>query len=288
MEKDQTKYWVWISRIQGIGSIKLKALLEYFKEPSKIWEANEEELLMVKGVGEQSAKEILKEEYRKDLKRYQAYMQQNDIKIINIQDNEYPKNLKQIYDPPIVLFVKGNIEILNKKSIAIVGCRECSEYGKNVAIYLAEELAKRDVVIVSGLAQGIDTYSHIGCLKESGQTIAVVGNGLDIVYPYYNKKLEQNILEKGGSIVSEYIIGTKPLRMNFPARNRIISGLSQGVVVVEARKKSGTLITVDFALEQGKEVFVVPGNITSCNSEGANELIKQGAKLVSNVEDIIN
>lgn len=288
MTEDQTKYWIWISRIQKIGSVKLKALLKHFKEPNKIWELSEEELLTIQGIGEQSVKEILKSEYRQNLEKYQKYMEQNNIQMITIQDRKYPKNLKYIYDPPIILFVKGNIETLNKKSIAIVGCRECSSYGKNVAMYLAEELVKRDIGIISGLAQGIDTYAHIGCLNKNGKTIAVVGNGLDVVYPSSNRKLEQNILEKGGCIVSEYIIGTKPLKMNFPARNRIISGLSQGVVVVEARKKSGTLITVDFALEQGKEVYVVPGNITSCNSEGTNELIKQGAKLISNVEDILN
>ena len=287
-DKDKEKYWIWLARWQGIGSKKIQSLLEYFKHPQNIWEADQKTLLEVKGIGEKLAQEIVKEEYRKDLEKYQWYMEEHNIRILTIQEESYPYRLKQIYDPPIVLFLKGSPEILNKKSIAMVGCRKCSDYGKKVAMYLAEELTKQNILIISGLAEGIDTYSHIGCLNQKGRTIAVVGNGLDMVYPYFNRTLEKKILDQGGCIVSEYIVGTKPRKMNFPARNRIISGLSQGVVVVEARKKSGTWITVDFALEQGKDIYVVPGNITSCNSEGTNELIKQGAKLITEVEDIIN
>lgn len=288
MEKEQRKYWIWLARWQGIGSKKIQALLKYFQSPKEIWKMDREKLLEVDGIGEKLVQEILKEEYRKNLEKYQWYMEEQNIQIVTIQDKRYPYRLKQIYDPPIVLFVKGNIEILSQRAIAMVGCRNCSEYGKRVAIDLAGALSKKEISIISGLAQGIDTYSHMGCLKQKGKTIAVVGNGLDMVYPPSNQKLAQEIIRQGGCMVSEYIVGTKPVKMNFPARNRIISGLSQGVVVVEAKKKSGTLITVDFALEQGKEVYVVPGNITSCNSEGTNELIKQGATLVTNVEDIIN
>ena len=160
-------------------------------------------------------------------------------------------------------------------------------YGKNIANNMAYNLSVNNINIISGLARGIDTCSHIGCLKANGTTIAVVGCGLDRVYPEENKSLFENIIKSGGAIVSEYVIGTKPLAKNFPRRNRIISGLSNGVIVIEAKEKSGTLITADFALEQGKDVYAVPGNITSINSYGTNELIKQGAKVATSVQDIL-
>ena len=178
--------------------------------------------------------------------------------------------------------------MLHTDMIAMVGCRECSNYGKEVSIKFSYELAKNNITIISGMAKGIDSYSHIGCIKAGGKTIAVLGSGLDIIYPKGNSLLYDKILSTGGLILSEYVIGTKPTKLNFPARNRIISGLSNAIVVIEAKEKSGTLNTVDFALEQGKDVFVVPGNITSANSIGTNDLIKQGAKCVTGVEDILN
>ena len=234
-------------------------------------------------------------------------MEKNDIDIISINEEKYPKILKEIYDPPISLYVKGNTEILNNKSIAIVGCRDATEYGKKAAKYFSYNLSKDGINIVSGLARGIDSYAHIGnvyCNEERkkeadklktniqtnnlqyGKTIAVVGNGLDIVYPNENKYLYDKIIETGGAIISEYPVGTKPDKMNFPARNRIVSGMSKGIIVIEAKEKSGTLITVDFALEQGRDVYVVPGNINSINSVGTNDLIKQGARLVTQYTDI--
>ena len=177
-------------------------------------------------------------------------------------------------------------EILNNKSIGIVGCRECTDYGKKATKYFAYNLSKENINIVSGLAKGVDSYAHWGTLSTVGKTIAVVGNGLDNVYPVENKELLYRILKKGGSIISEYPLGTRPEKMNFPARNRIISGMSKGVIVIEAKEKSGTLITVDFALEQGRDVYVIPGNINSVNSVGTNELIKQGAKLVTTYDEI--
>lgn len=283
----EKQYWIWISRIEKVGNIKLQKLLEKYKTPQNIWSATKEDLLKIEGIGEESAKQILKEEYRINLEKYEKYMIQNNIEIVNIYDKCYPEKLKRIYDKPIVLYVKGDKNILNNFSLAIVGCRENSEYGEIVASKISYDLAKEGIIVVSGLARGIDSIAHKGCLNANGKTIAVIGNGLDNIYPYENQKLADEIIKKGGLIVSEYIIGTKPEKMNFPARNRIISGMSDGIVVVEAKMKSGTMITVDFALEQGKEVFAVPGNITSKNSEGTNELIKQGAKIVTNYKDII-
>lgn len=282
------EHWIWLSRIEGLGPIKIKELLKQYKTPENIWKLNKNELMKVKGIGENIANSILKKEYRENLEQYVKYMKKYNIGIITIKDKDYPKNLLHIYDAPAILYYKGNKELLHTNIIAMIGCRECSNYGKEVSIKLSYELAKCGITIISGMAKGIDSYSHIGCIKAGGKTIAVLGNGLDIVYPKENSLLYNEILSTGGLILSEYIIGTKPIKLNFPARNRIISGLSNGIIVVEAKEKSGTLNTVDFALEQGKDIFVVPGNITSENSTGTNELIKQGAKCVTCVEDILN
>ena len=209
------------------------------------------------------------------------------IEKINQNDKYYPKNLLEIYNPPKQLYILGNKEILNSFNIAIIGCRLNSKYGENVAKELACKLSKLGIVITSGLAKGIDSYSHIGCLNAGGKTIAVLGSGFYNIYPKENIKIAKQIVEKGGVIISEYNPEEKPKKENFPSRNRIISGISNGVVVVEAKEKSGTFITVDLALEQGKNIFAVPGNILSKNSQGTNELIKQGAKIVTKVEDII-
>lgn len=211
-----------------------------------------------------------------------------NIKKINIADEEYPESLKKIYQPPKSLYCKGNIALLKQKNIlAIIGCRDYSEYGKKVAINFAYELSKRGIVIVSGGARGIDSFSHKGCIMAGKETIAVLGNGIDYIYPPENKKLEEEILKNNGLIISEYPLGIKPSKYTFPARNRIISGLSNGVLVVEAKEKSGSLITIDFALEQGKNVYAIPGDITRKNTIGTNEIIKQGAKLVNNINDIL-
>ncbi|MBR4261382.1 MAG: DNA-processing protein DprA [Clostridia bacterium] len=215
-------------------------------------------------------------------------MEKNNIKKINVYDEEYPEKLKSIYDKPLVLYAEGNIELLKEKSIAIVGSRECSKYGMNVSEKLSYNLAKENICIISGLAKGIDRYAHIGALRAGGKTIAVLGNGLDTIYPYENKDLYELILKNNGLIITEYILGTKPNRLNFPARNRIISGLSDGIVVVEAGEKSGALITAEFGMEQGKEVFAVPGNIDSLKSVGTNQLIKDGASIVLDYKDIVD
>ena len=214
-------------------------------------------------------------------------MKKNNIDIISIEDKQYPNILKEIYDPPICLYIRGNKEILNNKSISIVGCRKATDYGRKVARDFAYNISKQDINIISGLAIGIDSEAHLGAVEANKKTVAILGNGLDTVYPKENIILSQKILDSGGTIISECPLGTKPKKENFPARNRIISGMSNGLLVVEAKEKSGTLITVDFALEQGRDVFVVPGNIVSENSVGTNDLIKQGAKLVTDWRECI-
>ncbi len=255
---EQQKYWVWFSQIKGLGSKRKQKLLQIYQTPENIYTLNKSELLKINGIGEELANRILDIQIRKNLEKHIQYMIKNKIEIINIKDSEYPKQLKEIYDPPISLYIKGNKEILNYTTIAIIGCREATEYGRKASKYFAYNLAKKGVNIVSGLAKGIDTYSHIGAICANGKTTAVIGNGLDSIYPKENIIVAEKILEQEGAIISEYPLGTKPEKMNFPARNRIISGLSKAIIVVEAKEKSGTLITVDFALEQGKDIYVVP------------------------------
>ena len=288
MNRKNSKYWIWLSRIEKLTCLQKQILLNKFNSPEQIWNLNKNQLENIKEFNEEIINEILDKKYRNNLEKYEEYMYKNNIQYITILDEQYPEKLKNIYDKPIILFTKGNIELLKKDAIAIIGCRDCSIYGKNTAKKLSYELAKNDKCIISGLAKGIDSYSHIGALQAKGNTIAIIGNGLDNIYPFENKELSEQIIKNNGLIITEYIIGTKPNKINFPARNRIISGLSDGIVVIEAKKKSGSLITVDFGLEHGKEIFAVPGNINSNNSIGTNELIKQGANIVTDYKDIIN
>lgn len=214
-------------------------------------------------------------------------LDKNKIKTIKLEDSTYPEKLKEIYNPPKTIYLIGNEKLLNQKSIAIIGCRECTRYGAENAYKFSYELAKENICVISGFAKGIDTYSHKGAVSAKGKTIAILGCGLDIIYPPENIELYKQILLQGGAIISEYPLGSKPEKYHFPERNRIISGLSSGVLVIEAKKKSGTMITVDFALEQGREVYAVPGNISSENSYGTNELIKEGATPVTSINDMI-
>ena len=280
------EYWIWLSIIEKKNYTITRRLLDIYKTPEEISKLSKKELEQLE-VEEQMIQEMTNPNYRRIVKAYMLYMKEKNIQILTIKDEDYPYLLKQIYDPPSVIYIMGNKKILSQNGIAIVGSRNCSLYGQKIAKYLSYQLAKKGIHIISGLARGIDTFSHIGTLQAKGKTIAVLGSGLDVIYPPENAKLAEKIVESGGCLVSEYIVGTKPLGEHFPARNRIISGLASGVVVVEASEKSGSLITVDFALEQGKNVYAVPGNINSPNSLGTNSLIKQGAKIVTNVEDIL-
>lgn len=210
----------------------------------------------------------------------------NKIRALRLTDEGYPTNLKYIYDPPPALYIKGNIIPQDNIAIAIVGSRQASYYGLKNAQELAFELAAKGITIISGLARGVDSAAHRGALKAGGRTIAVLGSGLNMIYPVENKGLAEEI-SQNGAVISEFSQDTPPHRQNFPRRNRIISGLSLGVLVVEAAKRSGALITVGFALEQGREVFALPGKIDSFTSQGTHDLIKQGAKLVESTEDII-
>ena len=280
------EYWIWLSRIEGLNPKFLNDLLEKYSNPKIIWNKTKEELLE-DGIKEKYVNEIINIIYRKNLDKYLKYMNENNIGIITIKDKEYPDKLKVIYDPPIVLYFKGNKNILNDTSMAIVGCRLCTKYGERIAKKIAYNLSLNNINVISGLARGIDSFAHRASLKGKGKTIAVVGCGLDRVYPEENIGLFNEIIKNNGAVISEYIVGTKPLAKNFPRRNRIISAISNGVIVVEAKEKSGTLITVEFALDQGKTVYAVPGNIDNPNAYGTNDLISQGAKAITCMQDIL-
>ena len=288
MIEDNRKYWVWLSLLSKLNTNIKKDLLLKYKEPKNIYKLEKKELIENNKIGEKTAEMILDKNIRLKLDNYLKEMEKNKIDIITIKDKEYPSILKKIEDFPLILYIKGNKNILDNKNIAIIGCRECTEYGRKAAVYFSYNLAKENIAIVSGLAKGIDTYSHIGALKARGRTIAVLGNGLDIIYPKQNEKIYEGIVKSGGAIITEYPLGTKPEKNNFPERNRIISGMSKGVLIIEAKEKSGTIITADFALNQGRDVFALPGNINSANSVGTNRLIKEGAIPVTNFRDILD
>lgn len=283
---EDLKYWIWFSRIENLTPKTLIMLLEKFGNPINLFNKTREQLLK-ENIKEKYIDKIINPIYRENLNNYIEYMKKNCIDIITIYDEYYPEKLKEIYDPPVMLYIKGKKEILKEKAVSIVGCRNSSKYGENISKKIAYNLSLNNINIVSGLAKGIDSFAHIGALEAKGKTIAVVGCGLDTVYPRENTNLFNNIIKQGGAVISEYVVGTKPLAYNFPRRNRIISGLSNSVIVVEAKEKSGTLITADFALEQGKEIYAVPGNIDNPNSYGTNELIKQGAKVLTSIKDIL-
>jgi len=268
-----------------IGSIRLNKLLEYFGTPENILNAPLERLSKVYGIGKNISSGIKSIGQKNIDKEFEA-AKKLDIRIISQDDADYPLNLKNIFDPPIVLYVKGKLREEDNLSIAIVGSRHASYYGLSSAERFAQGLSAWGFTIVSGMARGIDTYAHKGALKQGGRTIAVMGSGFKHIYPEENKKLAEEIVNNG-AVISEFPLDAQPLRQNFPRRNRVISGLSLGTLVVEAAKNSGALITADFALEQGREVFALPGKVDSGTSFGPNELIKQGAKLVSCADDII-
>ena len=275
---------VVLNAMPGLGPKRISQLKETFGSALKALEVDRKEWAQAgfSLQGEELQAFVVEEFFQKE----NALLAKYNAEVITIDDASYPTLLKEIPDAPVVLYVKGDKSILNNVFVAMVGSRKCSFYGQSVASRLAGELVAQGLSVASGMARGIDTSVHQGALNANGVTVAVLGCGLSHVYPSENRELMQKILEKG-AVISEYPMDMQPLPFNFPRRNRIISGLSKGVVVVEAGKGSGALITSDCALEQGREVFAVPGSIDSAYSMGTNELIKQGAKLVASCEDIL-
>jgi len=279
-------YWLALSLTHGLGSILIKRLLDRFKTPEAVFQAPLKDLIQIEGLGERVAGEIRKGPFETAIKREFALLGKVGGTIVTLRDDAYPKRLKDIYDPPALLYVRGELRREDELAVAIVGSRKTSPYGRWFTEKIGRDLAGQGVTIVSGLARGIDSVAHKGALDGGGRTIAVLGCGIDVIYPSENRDLFNQIVERG-AVVSEFPMGSRPEGGHFPRRNRIISGLSIGVVIVQASAKSGSLITAKYALEQGREVFAVPGNVGADGSRGTNQLIKEGAKLVESSADIL-
>ncbi|WDV47683.1 DNA-processing protein DprA [Clostridiaceae bacterium M8S5] len=277
---------IWLNSINQIGTRSIEKLNQYFGSLKNIWDASNSEINSCGILSNIAMKNLTMSKNDNYINKIFSKIEKEHVKTITIVDKEYPEQLKNIYLPPKVLYIKGDMIKEDEICLAMVGARKATYYGKWVAEKISKGLSRYGITIISGLARGIDTVSHRGALESQGRTFGVLGCGVDIIYPKSNKKLYDQIINNGG-IISEYPLGTEPVPGNFPQRNRIISGLARGVIVVEAKKKSGSLITANFALDQGKDVFAVPGNINSLYSEGTNELIKDGAKLISDAKDVI-
>ena len=279
------RLWVALTLTPGLGPTRAKRLVEFFGGVEGVFRASLTELEaagLPAGAAQSLATgrsvELAQDELGKAVRA--------GIQIVTLDDPEYPPELRQIYDPPLLLYVRGNVGTISQPGIAMVGTRHPTPYGMGMAERMACDLAARGLVIFSGLARGVDTFAHRGAVSAKGKTVAVFGTGVDVMYPKENSRLAEQILSFGGALISEFPMGTFAAPQNFPIRNRIISGISLGVLVVEAAEYSGTRITARCALEQNREVFAVPGNVTNKNSWGPNTLIKQGAKLVATWEDV--
>jgi DNA processing protein len=280
--------WLALSLVPGLGPAGCRRLLDHFDSPAAILFAPIQELHRVPGMqARQVAPLVDRDGLRRRAEEELGALRRVGGSVLTLADDAYPQPLRQLSDPPPVLYVLGNRKLPAVTGVAVVGSRAATTYGRRVAFSLARELAAQGVTVTSGLALGIDSEAHAGAVAGGGTTVAVLGCGLDVVYPLANRQLYRKIAE-AGTLLSEYPLGTKPEGFRFPARNRIIAGLSSGVVVVEATRKSGSLITAQIALDYGREVFAVPGQVDSCKSEGTHWLLQQGARLVQGVDDILS
>lgn len=284
---EERYWWIGLNCVPGVGSITSKRLIEAFGTPKHVFSASQGELRSVDGVGGELARRIATFPVEEVLEREVAAVERAGITLCTLHDEDYPPQLATLYDPPPVLYVRGALMASDQLAIAVVGSRRPTAYGRSVAERLAGELASLGFTVVSGLARGIDGLAHQAALSAGGRTLAVYGSGIDLVFPAEHRELADAIAERG-ALISEFPMGVPPVAHNFPRRNRIIAGLALGTVVVEAAAKSGSLITARCAMEQGREVFAVPGQVITGKSRGAHRLIKQGATLVEGVEDIID
>lgn len=280
------RYWIALSMSPDIGPVGSRKLLSVLKTPENIFNSDIDTLVAVDGIGINRAKSIKGFSLWNDVEKQIKDLGKKGIRAVSFDESSYPEMLREIEDAPVVIYARGDIQPQDKYAIAVVGSRKPTYYGTSVAEDISEGLTSMGFTIVSGMARGIDAISHKGALRAGGRTMAVLGSGLDVPYPPENKGLMDKIASSG-CVISEFPLGTPPDKENFPKRNRLISGLSLGVLVVEATSDSGSLITAGYALEQGREVFAVPGNITLPTSKGTNELIKRGAVLTRKAEDIV-
>ena len=276
-----------VNLVNGIGPVRAKRLRERFGSLDRALVAREADLRSVEGIGPELAKNLASWETSTDVARERQWAGELGLSILTPADKAYPSGLQEIYDPPLVLYVKGTVPATWPRGVAVVGSRETSHYGLETAKKLGYQLAYAGVPVISGLARGIDTAAHMGALAAKGPTWAALGCGLDKMYPPENDTLAERIVESGGCLMSELPLGTSPDKRTFPMRNRIVSGLSFGVLVIEAGRQSGALITARQALDQGRQVFAVPGRIDNPLAQGCHQLLKDGAKLVEGVEDIL-
>jgi DNA processing protein len=279
-------HWVALTMVPGVGSILFKRLVEAFGSPEGALKAPAKDLARIEGIGPKVVNSLRRFDWKSTAEKELRSAEKIGARLLTWEDDEYPPNLRQIYDPPPVLYILGRLLPADQRAVAIVGSRYPTTYGKMAAERISFGLGKLGVTVVSGLARGVDSGAHQGALSSGGRTIGVLGCGVDIIYPPENRGLFDQVAGQG-AVVSEFPLKTPPDSDHFPIRNRVISGISLGVVVVEATLRSGSLITAKFALEQGREVYALPGNVDSARSEGTNRLIKQGAKLVIQAEDIV-
>jgi len=277
--------FITLNVMERVGPVRVRAMIEHLGSVQAIFEATAEQLGEVKGIGPSVAKSIINQRRNISVENELKIAAKYDVRIITQEDAEYPERLKVIHDPPLALYVLGKMIPEDKHAIAMVGSRRCSHYGIQIADRLAYQLGNAGFCVVSGLARGIDTAAHQGALKSDGRTIAVLGSAIDQLYPKENTDLARQIV-KYGAVISEFPFGTTPSRTTFPMRNRIVTGMSMGILVVEASRQSGAMISVDEATSQGRQVFAVPGRIDNPGASGCHMLIKQGAKLVEDVRDI--
>ena len=285
MADERQSLWIALALTEGLGPTRARRLVEHFGTVEGVFRASLTELeaagiqaVSAQSLGTGKSLELAQEEISK--------VRTAGAEVVTIDDPNYPARLREIYDPPLLLYVRGALDLLSQAGIAVIGTRHPTPYGLGMAERLACDLARQGLVIFSGMARGVDTAGHRGALAGKGKTVAVLGTGVEVIYPKENSRLADQILASGGAIISEFPMGTFAAPQNFPIRNRIISGISLGVLVVEAAEYSGTRITARCALEQGRDVYAVPGNVTTKNSWGPNTLIKQGAKLVATWEDV--
>lgn len=285
MNTEKTKFWVGFNMIQGIGPVRVRRLLNHFGSLEAAWHSAPLELATA-GLDRRAIEAVVAGRGRIDLDRELEKISARGISILTWEDDAYPRSLREISASPPLLYLRGSLDPRDEWAVAVVGTRHASAYGREVAEDLAAGLARAGVTVVSGMALGIDGVAQRAVLEAGGRTIAVLGCGVDVPYPLTHKRLSEEIVEHG-ALVSDYPPGTQPDARNFPPRNRIISGLALGVLVVEGADDSGSMITADYALEQGREVFAVPGSIFAPRSQGTNRLIQQGAKMVTSVDDIL-
>lgn len=282
----ELKYWVAMHRVYGIGPARFRQLLRHFGSIDVAWSAPFS-ALVASGIGQENARSLEELRSQSDPDHQMETLERLGINALRLDSPEYPKSLAETYDPPPVLYFRGQLPVNEMNAVAVVGSRRCTAYGREMTNRIATGLAQSGVCVFSGLARGIDGTAHRAALDAGGCTVAVVGGGLDSIYPAEHERMAVEMVEKGGAVVSEYPVGVRPKPEHFPRRNRVISGLTRGVVVVEAARKSGAMLTVKWALEQDREVFAVPGSALSVNSEGPNWLIQQGAKLTTSHMDVL-